>query len=72
MARPEDMEADPMKPEELVEVVEGRGLKLKLKDGQPFVVGNPKELTPVLRNALKANRAELIEYLRKQSEEIPV
>lgn len=61
-----------MKPERLIEILTDRGFRVLLKDGVPVLIGDRKELTPRLETALKANRAELIEYLRQHGEEIPV
>ena len=53
-----------MKAEELFKIVEDRGLRIKINDeGQPIVSGDTSVLTPVLIEALKAHRHEILAHL---------
>jgi len=54
-----------MKTQELLAIVEKRGLKVTLKDGRPFLVpgSNGKEVTDKLLAVLKIHRDQIIRTL---------
>lgn len=52
-----------MKVEKLLEIVESRGLKVRVSAGRPVLVGNPTEVTPVLMEAVKTHRRDILEHL---------
>lgn len=47
----------------LLQILDERKMSVVLKDGQPFIRGDPDERTQVLMSALKECRDDLVAYL---------
>ncbi len=58
-----------MNVQDLVKIVGERGLKLILRDGQPFVRGDPKQVSDPLKDALRRYRESLIAHLEAEAAE---
>lgn len=55
-----------MSTEKLLEIVQERGLRVELRNGQTVLVGNKTEATPALLRVLKIHKPKIVEKLSCQ------
>lgn len=60
-----------MKAEDLVKCLEERGIKVVVKDGQPFLRGRQEAVTELLKKALAIHRERVVALVLEREKEQP-